>query len=91
MRRVPPAWRPEWSPCRFRALAPWDKANPDAVYDPELFRRDILPRLATVKLSKIAEAAGLSKAYASDIKRGKVGAARVDVEGACRSRRSRLG
>jgi hypothetical protein len=34
------------------------------VYDPELFRRDILPRLAGVKLSEIAEAARSSKAYA---------------------------
>jgi hypothetical protein len=36
-----------------------------------LFRRDILPRLAGVKLSEIVEAAGCSKAYASDIRRGK--------------------
>jgi transcriptional regulator with XRE-family HTH domain len=56
---------------RKRALSEWDKANPGAVYDPELFRRDILPRLAPVKLSEIAEAAGCSKAYASDIRRGK--------------------
>jgi hypothetical protein len=56
---------------RKRALAEWDKANPDVVYDPELFRREILPRLATVKLMGIAEAAGCSKASASDIRRGK--------------------
>jgi len=56
---------------RKRALAEWDKANPDLVYDPELFRREILPRLATVKLMDIAEAAGCSKASASDIRRGK--------------------
>jgi CRISPR-associated endonuclease Cas1 len=56
---------------RKRALSEWDKANPDVVYDPELFRRDILPRLASVKLTEIAEAAGCSKAYASDIRRGK--------------------
>ena len=56
---------------RKRALAEWDKANPDTVYDPDLFRRDILPKLAGVKLSEIAEAAGCSKAYASDIRRGK--------------------
>lgn len=49
----------------------WDNANPGAVYDPELFRRDILPRLAPVKLAEIAEEAGCSKAYASDIRRGK--------------------
>ena len=41
------------------------------VYDPELFRREILPRLAGVKLSEIAEAAGCCKASASDIRRGK--------------------
>jgi transcriptional regulator with XRE-family HTH domain len=56
---------------RKRALSEWDKANPDTVYDPELFRREILPRLTQVKLSEIAEAAGCSKAYASDIRRGK--------------------
>ena len=38
--------------------------------DPELFGREILPRLRTVKFSEIAEAAGSSKAYASDIRRG---------------------
>jgi transcriptional regulator with XRE-family HTH domain len=56
---------------RKRALSEWDRANPDTVYDPELFRREILPRLAKVKLSEVAEAAGCSKAYASDIRRGK--------------------
>jgi hypothetical protein len=40
-------------------------------YDPELFRREILPRLRTVKLSEIVEAIGCSKASASDIRRGK--------------------
>jgi len=56
---------------RKRALAEWDKANPDTVYDPDLFRRDILPKLAGVKLTEIAEEAGCSKAYASDIRRGR--------------------
>jgi hypothetical protein len=49
----------------------WDKADPGAVYDPELFRREILPRLANVKLMDIAEAAGCCKASASDIRREK--------------------
>jgi hypothetical protein len=31
---------------RKRALSEWDKKNPGPVYDPELFRREILPRLA---------------------------------------------
>jgi CRISPR-associated endonuclease Cas1 len=56
---------------RKRAFAEWDKANPGTAYDPELFRREILPRLVGVKLSAIVEAAGCSKAYASDIRRGK--------------------
>jgi CRISPR-associated endonuclease Cas1 len=56
---------------RKRALTEWDKANTDAVYDPELFRRDILPRLGTVPLAEIMEAAGCSKASASDYRRGK--------------------
>jgi len=56
---------------RKRALSEWDKANPGAVYDPELFGRDILPRLAGVKLSEITQAIGCSKASASDIRRGK--------------------
>ena len=41
------------------------------MHDPEWFRRDVLPRLASVKLSEIAEAAGCSKACASDIRSGK--------------------
>jgi hypothetical protein len=56
---------------RKRALTEWDRTNPGAVYDPELFRRDILPRLRTVPLAEIMEAAGCSKASASDYRRGK--------------------
>jgi hypothetical protein len=56
---------------RKRALSEWDKANPDAVYDPELFRREILPRLAGVKLSEIVEATGMSKSFASQVRAGK--------------------
>jgi hypothetical protein len=48
-----------------------DRANPGTVYDTELFRREILPRLGTVPLTEIAGAAGYSKASASDIRRGK--------------------
>jgi hypothetical protein len=36
-----------------------------------MFPRDILPGLATIPLPEIARAAGCSKAYASDIRRGK--------------------
>jgi hypothetical protein len=56
---------------RKRALTEWDKVNPDAVYDPERFRREILPKLGTVPLAEIMEAAGCSKASASDYRRGK--------------------
>jgi hypothetical protein len=56
---------------RKRALTEWEKANHGAVYDPELFGRDILPRLWTVPLAGIMEAAGCSKASASDYRRGK--------------------
>ena len=56
---------------RKRAQSEWDKANPGAVYDPELFRRNILPALQNVKLSDIVATAGCSKASASDIRRGK--------------------
>jgi hypothetical protein len=46
-------------------------ANSGTVHDSELFRREILSRLGSVKLSEIAEAAGCSKASASDIRRDK--------------------
>ncbi|MHB8457481.1 MAG: hypothetical protein ACYDBS_07320, partial [Acidimicrobiales bacterium] len=49
----------------------WERANPGADYDPELFRRDILPRLVSVKLSEIVEATGMSKAFASQVRAGK--------------------
>ncbi len=54
-------WANQWGPVM----------NPRRVYAPELFRRDILPGLALVKLSEIAEAAGISKSYASQIRAGK--------------------
>jgi hypothetical protein len=56
---------------RKRALSEWDRANPGAIYDPELFARDIPPRLATVKLSAIVDATGMSKAFASQVRAGK--------------------
>jgi hypothetical protein len=56
---------------RKRALAEWSEVLGDDAYDPELFRRDILPALRTVRLSEIVEATGMSKASASDVRRGK--------------------
>jgi hypothetical protein len=56
---------------RKQALVEWDRANPGVAYDPELFRREILPGLRAVKLSAIVEAAGISKGYASQVRAGK--------------------
>ena len=56
---------------RKRALSEWDRANPGVVCDPEVFRRETLPRLRTVPLAEIIAAAGCSKASASDYRRGK--------------------
>jgi CRISPR-associated endonuclease Cas1 len=56
---------------RKRALREWEEANPNADFDPELFRRDILPGLVGVKLAEIVEAIGCSKGYASTIRAGK--------------------
>lgn len=47
-----------------RALSVWNKAKPGVTYDLQLFRRFILLRLATVKLSEIAGAADCCKASA---------------------------
>ncbi len=56
---------------RKRALTEWDRANPGTAYDPERFRREILPRLGAVPLAEIMVAAGCCKASASDYRRGK--------------------
>jgi hypothetical protein len=56
---------------RKRALREWDHAHPDVDYDPGAFRRLILPGLQGVKLTDIAQAAGISKGYASNVRAGK--------------------
>ncbi|HUY10607.1 MAG TPA: hypothetical protein VMW80_14400, partial [Candidatus Dormibacteraeota bacterium] len=56
---------------RKRALQEWDEANLGATFDPDFFSREILPKLATVKLADIMEAAGVSKSYASTIRAGR--------------------
>jgi hypothetical protein len=40
-------------------------------YDPDYFAREILSRLATVRLADIMKAAGVSKSYASTVRAGK--------------------
>ncbi|MGO9457236.1 MAG: hypothetical protein ACLP62_09330 [Acidimicrobiales bacterium] len=54
-----------------RAIPAWEEANPDIDYDTDLFRREILPWLASVKLAEIMAAAGISKGYASNVRAGK--------------------
>jgi len=49
-------------------MTEWEEANPDLAYDPDLFRRELLPKLRHVRLADIARAAGCFKAYASDIR-----------------------
>jgi CRISPR-associated endonuclease Cas1 len=56
---------------RKRALREWETAHPDVEFDPEMFRREILPGLGAVKLAEIVEAIGCSKGYASVIRSGK--------------------
>ena len=66
---------------RKRALTEWNKVSPDRAYDPDLFRREILPRLGTVPLAEIMDAAGCCKASASDYRRWEADAAPFDLGG----------
>jgi CRISPR-associated endonuclease Cas1 len=52
-----------------RERARWQSASP-VDGDPRLFRREILPRLRRVPLSRIARVVGVSEGYASFIRRG---------------------
>ena len=56
---------------RKRVLREWDQATPDASYDPDYFRRELLPRLGQVRLDDVMEAADCSKSYASEVRSGK--------------------
>lgn len=49
----------------------WEAAHHDEVFDPDYFRREILPKLAAVKLGDIMAAARISKGYASQVRAGK--------------------
>jgi len=52
-----------------RDAAQWNRAH-GATSSPADFVRDILPRLQAVPLSAISKATGLSRGYASMIRRG---------------------
>ena len=56
---------------RRRVAAEWDIAHGDEPYDPERFRRDILPALADVKLAEIMAVTGWSKSFASRVRAGR--------------------
>ena len=51
--------------------AGWSQLQNAIVYDPELFRREILSRLRSVPLGEIMATTGCSKASPSDYRRGK--------------------
>jgi CRISPR-associated endonuclease Cas1 len=54
---------------RLAADAAWDRGHPEAP-DPEVFRREILPRLRGVPLRRMVEATGLSLRHCPRIRRG---------------------
>jgi CRISPR-associated endonuclease Cas1 len=56
---------------RKRALHEWEQSHPQAGEDPDVFRREILPGLRGARVSEIMEAAGISKAFASQVRAGK--------------------
>ena len=56
---------------RKRAQREWEGAQGTTEVDPEYFRREVLPGLAKVKLADIMAAAGISKAFASQVRAGR--------------------
>jgi hypothetical protein len=52
-----------------RAEAEWEREHPEAL-DPDLFAREIRPRLAGVPLAAMVRATGLSQPYCAMIRRG---------------------
>lgn len=54
---------------RQREVSEWDRTH--ARPDPEVFRREILPHLREVPLTKLVQVTGLSKQYCSHIRRGR--------------------
>ncbi len=53
-----------------RALRKWEGTHPEGNQDPDVFRREILTGLHKMRLSEIMEAAGISKAFASQVRAG---------------------
>jgi len=57
---------------RRAADAQWERAHPGFVADPDAFRREVLPAIQAISLSRIARATGLSVTHAASIRRGRV-------------------
>lgn len=53
---------------RKRAQREWEELHSAEISDPAYFRGEILPRLAGITLTEIMAAAGISKAFASQIR-----------------------
>jgi hypothetical protein len=52
-----------------RAAVEWERSN-GPLPDPELFRREVLPRLARLSAADLAEITGLSRPYCALILQG---------------------
>jgi hypothetical protein len=55
---------------RKRELREWHAAHPDTIADPDVFTREILPAIQSVRLSDLVRATGLTHGYLSQIRRG---------------------
>ena len=55
-----------------KAQAEWDSSHPDANRDPDWFRMEILPRLSTISITRIAQATQMSTSSASKIRSGRL-------------------
>lgn len=54
---------------RWKEAAAWNRAHPDRP-DPDAFKREILPHLQGLPLSRVAKATGLTRMFCSLIRRG---------------------
>jgi len=55
---------------RNREAREWAEAG-GVAEDPEVFRREILPRLQAISIMRLARATGLSRSYARDVRDGR--------------------
>jgi hypothetical protein len=55
---------------RMQELSEWNAAHDTESAKPEIFEREILPRIRSVPLSDLVRATGLTHAYLSQVRRG---------------------